>query len=784
MDSNDSTLIAQAATSYPRARLADAIVTALRHSNPLTRRRAEDRMRRWQQVIDGMTNGSLTIGSRTPVDRFPAWVTLDVIHGGFATGGAAAGGDLLQHEHDLAQRTGLPPRRDALFAYHLTEPGLAELNAMLDTGAYAVDVPEEAALLTLAWLLRAGDYPGAVTLLDHIEPYASELRFYPRPAPARTVTSPEMVWRYTAGQTRAALADKRPNRRIDTMHEALTVWAPFGDRLLDHWLATVRDGRVAAQRPAGWMDTSTHLLILYTKLAAAHVLCSKHRQPRSNLGIMCAALENVVTGRGLTPREVGLLQRSVDAQVARRGRPGSPELAARRERDQADCATPTHHTIAQVLIDRLSSCPQNEGLTDVATLTADVKLEIVIPQLGPGDTGRRSVTAPVPAPLAAVVERAQAAPVETLVDLGVVPSAEVLAQLIPQISATTLAAAYNDPALRALTSATYRAFRTRRSVLLVNLARQVQLHELPWVAATESHAGASAAARSHAYATLTRVATLAIKHYPGTILPNKLLRELSALALSAQVKLPLVEELAADIFMGTFSAKFADAARIAARVLRGSLYERYYGIDYEQLEVDLDMDPVRRNRNRGITPDALAELCMRRAGVQESRRGWGLGSVAANGKVVEQAQILTTHNLAVLTNGAGVDLSPEWAQLARAAFTTVADLVERIHQNLRPLPTIKDAAYAWRQSLFYLSMAQASEQETFTAWIAEHLSGRPDHTTGRLVPVVAGLKHVLAGGVLDPETAAVGQGASCGRLFLGWATDGHWMARQPPAPVD
>lgn len=787
MDSNENTettpAVVAATTGYPRARLADAMVTALTHSNLVTRRRAEERMRRWQQVIDGMTNGTLAIGSRTPVDRFPAWVTLDVVHGGFVTGAAVAGGDLLPHEHELAQRVGVPPRRDALFAYYLTEPGMAELNTMLDTGTYAVDVPEEAVLLTLAWLVRAGDYAGAVTLLDQVEPYASVLRFAPRPTATRVVPSTELVWRYTAGQVRVELAAKRPNLRIDAMREALTVWAPFGDRLLDHWLATVaQDGRVATREPAGWMDTSTYLLTLYTRLAAAHTLCSKHRNPKSNLGIMCSALRNVVTGVGLTPRERGLLQTSVDAQIARRGRPGSSELAARRARDHADCAAPTHHAIAQLLVARLGNLPQDEGLTDVATVTDDIEIEVVVPQLGPGEPGRRVVTAAVPPALAAVVERAQAAPVDTLIERGVIPSAEVLAQLIPQISAATFATAYEEPALRALTAATYRAFRTRRSVLLLNLQRQVQIHELPWVVATERHASASAVSRSHAYATLNRVAALAIRHFPGTILPNKLVRELSALARSAQVELPLVEELAADIFMGTFSAKFAAAARISGTVLRGSLYERYYGIDYEQLGIDLDMERVRVH-SRGFASDTFTELCLRRASVEEGRRGWR-GSVAANGKVIEQSQILTTHNLAVLTNGAGADLGSAWVEFARAAFTAVADLVERVHHNPRPLATVKDAAYAWRQTLFFLSMAAESEHDRFARWTDEHLGGRPGHTIARLVPVAAGLKHVLAGNTLGPDTAAVDTGAESGRLFLGWATDGHWMLRCPPVPTD
>ena len=33
-----------------------------------------------------MASGTLLVGSRTPVENTPAWVTLEVLHGGFASG--------------------------------------------------------------------------------------------------------------------------------------------------------------------------------------------------------------------------------------------------------------------------------------------------------------------------------------------------------------------------------------------------------------------------------------------------------------------------------------------------------------------------------------------------------------------------------------------------------------------------------------------------------------------------------------------------------------------------
>ena len=68
--------------------------------------------------------------------------------------------------------------------------------------------------------------------------------------------------------------------------------------------------------------------------------------------------------------------------------------------------------------------------------------------------------------------------------------------------------------------------------------------------------GTEAAARQ----TLEQVTLLALTAFPYTQLPNPLVREMQALAQRAGLKLPLVEELAAAIFMGTFTAKWARAA--------------------------------------------------------------------------------------------------------------------------------------------------------------------------------------------------------------------------------
>jgi hypothetical protein len=694
--------------AYPFAQLAKASLTAATHADEATRARAGQRAAKWMSVLTGMASGRLGIGSRTPVKGLPAWVTPEVVRGGFATGhAAAAGGD------------------PALFAHYLTEDGLAQLHALLDEGGYAVRVPEEAALLVVAWLVRAGETERALALVETIAPFSDRLRFVPTAAEPDPLDA-SIVWREPAGSAKARLERRTPNHQVETMREALAVWNPFADELLEHWLQTQRDGRVGADFPDGWAERGEALLARYEKLAALHTRATKHRNPKENLAILRTALAELRDG-GLSPRRAGLLQHAVDSMVRRRGAPGSPEHGRLRAAQAANAAVPAHHAIARVVVRRLAALSQSRGIESVDPLLAPVTGEEAAESGVPAGTA-------IPGSIHRVVRRTLAGTPELLIEKGIVGSAEVLAELVPRIAAATIAQAYEDPALRALMAAHYEAFRNRRSLLLLDLEHQVQVEELPWVQAVESYKRESAALEA-----LTRLTELALDAFPATVVPNALLQELGALARAAGLDLPLTEELAADIFMGRFSKKFAAAARAAGELLAGTLYERYYGIDYRDTRVT----------------EAFGELCKERAGEAARHR-----SVAANGTVIEQAQILTTHNLAALTAAARPAL--DWGALAEGCFQRVLALETRLPGPMA-LRTVKDIAYAWRQMLFFLSMLDAEAQVRFVASLRER-------APVRLVPAVAGLEHVVAGVRFDRAGAA-----GDGRRLLGWTVGPHWM---------
>ncbi|MFF4579798.1 hypothetical protein ACFY15_15525 [Streptomyces sp. NPDC001373] len=215
-------------------------------------------------------------------------------------------------------------------------------------------------------------------------------------------------------------------------------------------------------------------------------------------------------------------------------------------------------------------------------------------------------------------------------------------------------------------------------------------------------------ARAAAEAALRRLGDLAVGAFPGTLLPNPLVREMSHLARQSDLSAPFTEKLAADIFMGTFSPKFLTAARIAADLLEDSLYARYYGIDcaaVRNMAVVQAADGLALTRPARTAP-AFDRLCGERAGT-DAARSW---SPAGNGTVIEQAQVLTTHNLAVLVRRAGVAPEAGWEALAEEGFAAVCRLVARVHGLPRPLGTVKDAAYTWRQTLFFLSLCPPGRQ--------------------------------------------------------------------------
>ncbi len=722
---------------YAAFQIAKALATSEEHEDVQTRERAKQRIAKWETVLRNIGSGSAEYGSRTPVEGVPAWATLEVITGGFATGGLLAAGPLQEHEKRLLET--LPELRDgeyrsALNWYFLTDAGLADLRKWLQTGCYDVAVPEEGALLVAAWLAEKGHAAAARDLIETLSPYFPSLRFYPIPL-ERPRRFGSRMHVQDVGAVLDNLRQIKPNKRVLAQKEAVDVWAPLYDRMVALFLETVEDDWPCQQYPAGWPDRALALLGEYAELRKEYRLCKKLERTNQHYGQLREFLGKCARNpKALTGREAGRIRLILARYVQKRGAPDSAGRLELRRRQATDVSAPTHHQIARVVISRLEKHAKDDGLDRVDHLNQPVKRDEAASTMVPEGTS-------VPRCLQRKVERCLNEAVEVLIERGLITSGETLAKVLPQITADLRAAAITDPTLRPLYAAIYRAFRRRRSLLLLNLEKQVQIEELPWVAAIDRFRRESLSSRELARQTLEEIVIVALASFPHAILPNKLLQELRALVKGADLDIPLVDELAADIFMGQFSGKFVESAKLAADLLTGTLYATYYGIDYEDIRrIPGERDATKRKRfwqQPTKEDNGFAKLCASRAGVS-----LGTWDPAQNGMIIEQQQILTTQNLAALFVGLDLTqaLQGQLDEMAKHCFRWICRRLQmKVDQWHGRLIMLKNTAYAWRQMVFFLSLLPKEAMADFLRWAEQHLAEQTGDFQNRFQPALQGL---------------------------------------------
>ncbi|MEC3981813.1 hypothetical protein [Amycolatopsis sp. H20-H5] len=718
---------------------------------------------KWAAVVSGMADGTLSVGSRTPVADTPAWVTLEVVHGGFATGRYLA--ELGLDEDEQARLAALPKRspgstdRERLNLWYLSEQGQAELLAALRGESYRVDLPEEAALMVVAWLLDHGRPELALDLVSELRPLLHRLRLTPRLRPSPR-PSGALVRLKSVGEVRESLQAVETRPQLAAMRETLRVWHPLYDRLVALWCETVENDWPCRVWPPDWADRRRQWLADYEEAGRTEIFSNAHRHPGRNFARLRSALEVCeVDSAKLSGRDVGWIRVALANTITKHGAPGSETRAALRAGQAVEAARPTHAAFAELLDGRLDRYPGDGGVPSLDPLTQEV---------AEGESRGIPAGRPIPPHLLRKVVRALEAPVETLVERGVIGSGEVLAKVLPQLTSRLLAANLDDPELGALYGQAYAAFRRRRGLLLLNLEHQVRFEELPWIGALEPFRTVRANTAKVAEQTLRQTTLIALSAFPQAILPNLLVREMGALATQAGLKIPLVEEVAADIFMGTFTLKWRRAAVIASEATAGTLYARYYDLPEHWPDIPgLKQKFTLRRWGKGTAED-FADLCVSRAG--EARRGKGKYT-ATNGTVLEQSQILTTHNLAALVKVLSLeqsvrDLAPELAD--RTLAWVVRRQGMRVEHRYAALQMIKNVAYAWRQAIFFLGFCDAATQKAAVTRLRELVDGVG--LTERFGPAVDGLAQVVDGGRFTPAGEIEGLRA---RRFLGWSVGPH-----------
>lgn len=774
---------------YALFQLARALTQSEQHTDPAIAERTRRKAATWQKVFSGMLSGQLEVGSRTPVRDVPAWATLEVATGGFATGALLAGGPVRPHELAILERLQRQDvaknpdgARGVLNAYFCSEPGFAELRALLQSGCYRIEVPEEGALLVIAWLVENRHHTQAHELLDVISPFFARLRFYPLPHPHPYAPS-SVVHIESVAETTKRLVAMQERPELKPQREAHLVWNPYLDRIVALFLETVEGemprveldeagrpqrrtdgswvligGWPCQKYPEGWASRARATLADFTRLRAQNHSSNKPEREKENLAQLRKFLSRCVENpRSLTGRDVGMIRMILAHIIAARGLPDSPQCRELRQSQAAQASRPTKKELSAVIVSRLSLRPQDGGIDTVEPLLDPVSDEeakrFALPS---GQVMMATLRRPL--------LRCLNAPVKTLVEEKLIKSSEMLARVLPQLVSQVGASGIADPTLRRLYSALYEAFRKRRSLLLLNLERQVRLQDLPWVNALSPFRADGADHHAKARAVLSELVLLALTSFPHVILPNKLLQEIRALCERANLKVPIVDEIAADIFMGEFTKKYVDAAQHAAQLLKGSLYEHYYGISYERvLRID-DLEPA--YARAAPTSKMFLRICAELAG----QRPDGRRSVAANGVLLEQEQIVTTHNLAVLVDALQLrePLAPQLGELTRRCFTWLCKELQHNSANWRArLHQIKNAAYAFRQMIFFLSLQPQSAVEEFVAWAITHLHEQKPEFAQCFQPALNGLLRAACNEY--PESPPDS------RRFLGWSEDRHWL---------
>ncbi|REJ68196.1 MAG: hypothetical protein DWQ31_08680 [Planctomycetota bacterium] len=763
---------------YALGRIAKALMTSAEHPDHETRERARQKVSKWLQVFEGVVNGDIAAGSRTPVADVPEWATLEVVTGGFATGELLAGGDILDHERSLLAELSISARgseRQTLNAYFVTEDGMSRLRDQLASGRYDIQVPEEGALLVAAWLVNNGHAEIARGLLEQIGAFFGRLRFYPIPA-AEPRRFSSRVFLQNVSTTIDDLNSISPNRQILAQKEAIEVWAPLYDKTVNLFLETVegeppvivsngdaesevKGGRPCSHYPNEWAVRAQSTLDEYATKRKVHTLCGKPDRKKENFRQLRLYLARCIDdARSLSDVDVNRIRLLLARSVYRRGVPESDRCKGIRARQSEQIRGATHYEVSRVIVSRLEQHPLDVGLDELDSIVRPITIE---------ESERFGVetTATIPPSIQHKAQRCLIETVDELIERGVITSGDTLARVLPQITSELRAAGITDPILRQLYASIYRAFRRRRSLLLMNLESQVKIEELPWVAAIDGFRREDLSAQALARETLREIVTLTLTSFPHAIIPNKLLQELRALAKDSELDLPLVDEIAADIFQGQFSAKYVRAAKRAASLLEGGLYEAYYGIEYATIHKIAEPPERQSSWFRRPISNRFAELCSSRAGVRYG--GW---DVVTHGMIIEQQQILTTQNLAVLFAALDLrrDLDSHLPLLAQHCFRWICDRQQANSPTWHGLLImLKNTAYAWRQMIFYLALLPDDQIQEFLVWADEELRLQQPDFQSRFRPALDGLRLAAEGKSIDDQ--------ECGCRFLGWAKGRQWL---------
>gem|GEM_PF-5162561 len=110
---------------------------------------------------------------------------------------------------------------------------------MYFSGCYKINIPEEGALLTIAWLLSKNLLSPVVKIIDEILPYMDILRFYTLITDEPTGNSTEFYLN-TFGDCIKKLKQFKSGADILRQRETIAIWIPLYDEYINHFIKAIK----------------------------------------------------------------------------------------------------------------------------------------------------------------------------------------------------------------------------------------------------------------------------------------------------------------------------------------------------------------------------------------------------------------------------------------------------------------------------------------------------------------------------------------------------------------
>ena len=241
--------------------------------------------------------------------------------------------------------------------------------------------------------------------------------------------------------------------------------------------------------------------------------------------------------------------------------------------------------------------------------------------------------------------------------------------------------------LRVILVRTMQAFMTRRSIMLLDVDGQVRASEVPWIGVLQRVLKIDEHSHASREKGLAWLLGMSINTFPHCMVPNETLR----LIRECKPEIPVLEELAVDIFTGRLVPKFGRTCELAAKQLgTDSAYCRYYGGYLSQLW--------------GRKSISSADL------VEWAGRGLDAGMYTVrNGMLLERVRVATCFNMLLPLSVLSDDFDWRGAALKTWAFIIRLGITEREPCLLRS--DIRKLVQAWNLLLFYVSSSQKVHED-------------------------------------------------------------------------